>query len=125
MPQSCFSVRIVSFPSDLLRFLQSETLYPRTIRQIRGEPKKSCCLLSLLLLLLFPLFSFGSWVDYIQPRLFFFIIIYFYFFKGCLLLKTKAQVLKGVTLDSTVSLPLYYLNRCAFVAATLTGAPPR
>lgn len=54
-----------------------------------------------------------------------FIYFFYFFFKGCLLLKTKTQVLKGVSLDSTVSLPLYYLNRCTFVAATLTGTPPR
>lgn len=38
---------------------------------------------------------------------------------------TKTQVLKGRTLDSTVSVPLYYLNRCVFVAPALTGTPPR
>lgn len=37
----------------------------------------------------------------------------------------KTQVLNGVTLDSTVSLPLYYLNRCVFVAPALTATPPR
>lgn len=42
-----------------------------------------------------------------------------------LLWNAKTQVLKGLTLDSAVSLPLYYLNRCSFVAPALTGTPPR
>lgn len=36
-------------------------------------------------------------------------------------LKHKNQ---GLTLNSTVSLPLYCLNRCMFVAPALTGTPP-
>lgn len=39
--------------------------------------------------------------------------------------ETQKQVLKGLTLDSAVSLPLNYLNRCVFVALELTGPPPR
>ena len=43
---------------------------------------------------------------------------------SALLWNTKTQVLKGLTLDSAFSLPLYYLNRCVFVAPALTGTPP-
>lgn len=39
--------------------------------------------------------------------------------------ETQKQVLKGLTLDSAVSLPLNYLNRCVFAALELTGPPPR
>lgn len=62
-----------------------------------------------------------GWITYSPVWLYFF----FFFFLRLSSLKNKTQVLKGVSLDSTVSLPLYYLNRCTFAAATLTGTPPR
>lgn len=39
--------------------------------------------------------------------------------------ETQTLVIKGLTHDSAVSLPLYCLNRCVFVAPALTGTPPR
>lgn len=90
-------------------------MYPWTILQIRGETKKSCCLLVFVLFVSTVPFWVCGWF-YIQPHLSTTVL----FFS-----ETQTLVIKGLTHDSAVSLPLYCLNRCAFVAPALTGTPPR
>lgn len=107
------NVRIVFFSPLICWGFCSKKLYPWTILQIRGEPKKSCCLLSLLLFFPFPLFCLGScgWFTYSPIQV-------------LTVISSETQKHRFSKVWPLILLPLCYLNRCAIVAPALTGTPP-
>lgn len=102
------------FPLICWGFCSKKLCTPEPYYKLEVSRKE--LLFALFYVCLFPLFSFGNVVGLHTTSS--------EYYSALFLWNAKPQVVKGVTHDSTVSLPLYYLNRCVFVAPALTGTPP-
>lgn len=103
------------FPLICWGFCSKKLCTPEPYYKLEVSQKKSCCLPSLLLSFCFHCFLLSCVVGlHTTPSEFY----------SALCETQKRRFSQVWPLKSTVSLPLYYLNRCAFVAPALTGTPP-
>lgn len=118
MPFSCCSISIVLFLFPLICWsvCSKKLCTPEPYYKLEVSPKEllSALVFIFLVCLFFQYSLLGMWLDYMQPHLSITVLLssyehthtqrsepWFWFFTFC------------------------YLNRCTFVAAALTGAPPR